>query len=109
MPEMQLMLTQAFKATDFNYLDVEGVTANSCWEEELLLPRTAPVQQAPAQPPQSGTDASLTLSANRDQQTARGPKRLQAEAGPARPAWPSPTPRSKAASGLTAGRDAAAG
>lgn len=73
MPEMQLMLTQAFKATYFSYPDIEGVIGNSHWEEELPLPRTASVQQAPAQPPQAGTHASLTPSANRDQQTPRGP------------------------------------
>lgn len=50
MPETQLLLAQAFKATDFSYPDVEGAIASSCWEKELLLPRTAPVQQAPAQP-----------------------------------------------------------
>lgn len=92
MPEMQLMLTQAFKATDFSYADVEGVIANSRWEEELLLPCMVSVQQAPAQPPQAGMHASLTPSANRDQQTARGPKWLQGEAGPA---WPSLMPGSQ--------------
>lgn len=87
-----IMLTQTFKATDFSYPDVEGVIVNSRWEVELLLPCTASVQQAPAQPPQAGTHASLTPTANRDQQTARGPKRLQAEAGSVRP---SPMPRSQ--------------
>lgn len=48
MPEMQLMLAQAFKATDFSYPDVEGVIANSRWEEELLLPCMASVRTASA-------------------------------------------------------------
>ena len=45
MPEMQLMLAQAFKATDFSYPHVEGVIANSRWEEELPLPCTASVDR----------------------------------------------------------------
>lgn len=50
MPEMQLMLVQASQGADFSYPDVEGVIANSRWEEELPLPRVASVQRAPAQP-----------------------------------------------------------